>query len=284
MKVLIFGSRGMLGHDLMAEFKTDCEVLGVDRPESDITRLDACLDRIYDFRPEVIVNAAALTQVDYCETHEAEAFSINGKGAGNLAKAAEASGALVVHYSTDYIFDGLKSEPYMEDDAPNPLSVYGKSKLLGEELVREYCPNHLILRISWLFGSNGANFIRKILDAARQGKELRVVQDQRGSPTYTRDVAAHTRRMIRAICRETYHLTNQGACSWYELAVEALGSAGMQDVPVAPVSSEEFKLPAPRPGNSVLKNDRLERNGLPLMRPWQKAVEEYVRSSGSEGF
>ncbi|MBN2319701.1 MAG: dTDP-4-dehydrorhamnose reductase [Acidobacteria bacterium] len=277
MKILVFGSLGMLGRDLMAEFNPDCDALGVDRAETDIARLDACLDRIRDFRPEVIVNAAALTHVDYCETHEAEAVRINGEGAGNLAKAADSSGALLVHYSTDYVFDGLKPGPYLEGDAPNPLSVYGKSKLLGEERVRKHCPNHLILRISWLFGPNGANFIEKIMDAAKQGKDLRVVEDQKGSPTYTRDVAAHTRRMIRANCRETYHLTNQGTCTRYELAVEALKSAGMEDVSVAPVSSGEFNLPAPRPCNSVLENDRLKRDGLPLMRPWQNAVKEYVR-------
>ena len=277
MKVLVIGSLGMLGRDLVAEFNRDCDVLGVDQAETDITRLDACLDRVKDFRPEVIVNAAALTHVDYCETHEAEAYSINGKGAENLAKAADSTGALLVHYSTDYVFDGLKPEPYLEEDAPNPLSVYGKSKLSGEEGIRMYYPNHLILRISWLFGPNGTNFIRKIIDAAKQGKKLRVVMDQKGSPTYTGDVAAHTLKMIRATCRETYHLTNQGTCTWYELAVESLKSAGLDDVSVEPVSSEEFKLPAPRPRNSVLENDRLKRDGLPLMRPWQNAVDEYIR-------
>ena len=281
MKILILGSHGMLGRDLMAEFSPDCDVLGVDREETDITRLDACLERVNEFHPEIVVNAAALTQVDYCETHEEEAFRVNGEGAGNLAKASGAIGALMVHYSTDYIFDGFKSEPYLEGDAPNPLSVYGKSKLLGEDLVREYCPNHLILRISWLFGLNGANFIRKIIEAAEQGKKLRVVVDQKGSPTYAGDVAAHTRRMVRAKCRETYHLTNQGICTWHELAMEALKSAGMSEVVVAPISSGDLNLPAPRPRNSVLENDRLKNDGLPLMRPWRDAVEEYVLAHGS---
>ncbi|MBN2244155.1 MAG: dTDP-4-dehydrorhamnose reductase [Acidobacteria bacterium] len=278
MKILIFGSRGMLGRDLAEAFSRDCDVLGADLPETDITRADVCLDRVGEFRPEVIVNAAALTRVDYCETHEAEAFRINGEGAGNLARAADASGALLVHYSTDYVFDGTKPGPYLEGDAPNPLSVYGKSKLLGEDRIRLYCPNHLILRISWLFGANGSNFIRKILDAAHQGGKLRVVADQEGSPTYAEDAAAHTRIMIGAKCRGTYHLTNQGACSWHQLAVAALKSAGMGGVAVDPVSSEDFRLPAPRPRNSVLANGRLKSEGLPLMRPWENAVEAYVRA------
>ncbi len=277
MNLLVFGSLGMLGRDLMAEFSRDCAVAGVDQAETDITRLDACMERVNGFHPEIIFNAAALTHVDYCETHEAEAYSVNGHGAGNLAKAADSCGALLVHYSTDYVFDGLKSEAYVEEDAPNPLSVYGKSKLLGEELVRKYCPNHMILRISWLFGSNGTNFIDKIVAAAKQGRALRVVEDQTGSPTYTRDVAAHTRRMIRANCRETYHLTNRGTCTRHQLAKEALKSAGIKEVFIEPVSSGEFELPAPRPRNSVLGNDRLRRDGLPLMRPWQTAVDEYVR-------
>ena len=276
MKVLIVGSLGMLGRDLVAEFSRDCDVLGVDRAEMDITRLDACLGRVSDFHPEVIINAAALTHVDYCETHEEEAYDINGKGAENLAKAASSSGALLIHYSTDCVFDGLKPGPYLEGDTPNPLSVYGKSKLAGEEGIRTYSPNHMILRISWLFGPNGSNFIRKIIDAAKQGKDLRVVADQKGCPAYTVDVATHTRKMIQAVCRGTYHLTNQGTCSRYELAVEALKSAGMDGVSVKPVLSEELKLPAPRPGNSALENDRLRCDGLPLMRSWQDAVREYV--------
>lgn len=277
MKVLIIGSHGMLGMDLVDEFGRDFEVLGVDQEETDITRLEACYDTVNAFHPDVIINAAALTNVDYCETHEAEALRINGTGAGNIAKAAESCGALLVHYSTDYVFDGLKPDPYIEEDAPNPISAYGKSKLLGEELIRQHCPDHLILRISWLFGPRGPNFIQKITDAAKQGKKLRVVEDQIGSPTYTKDVASHTSQMVRSDFRGTFHLTNQGACSWYELAVLALKCSGMDDIPIEPVSSGEYKLPAPRPNNSLLANEHLKKKGLLPMRPWEKAVEEYVR-------
>jgi dTDP-4-dehydrorhamnose reductase len=201
---------------------------------------------------------------------------VNGTGAGNLAQASAKSGALLVHYSTDYVFDGFKTDAYLEEDAPNPRSVYGKSKLSGEEMIRRYCPDHLILRTSWLFGRNGPNFIRTIVNAAQQGKPLRVVNDQRGSPSYSKDVAVHTRRMIQSGCRSTYHLTNSGSCTWYELAVKSLEWAGIEVCNVAPVSTREYPLPAPRPANSILANARLERDGLPMMRPWQAAAREYV--------
>jgi dTDP-4-dehydrorhamnose reductase len=276
MKILIVGGRGMLGTDLMEAFSSVHDTTGLDLPKLDITQLEQCQARLKEFRPDVVINAAAFTQVDACESREKEAFLVNGHGAGNLAMVAASSGAMLVHYSTDYVFDGRKETAYVEEDLPNPQNVYGKSKLLGETLIREHCPNHLILRTSWLFGPNGSNFIRTIVNAARKGDPLRVVNDQRGSPSYSKDLAAHTLRMIAAGCRSTYHVTNSGCCTWYELASEAVARAGMQRIPIAPVSSSEFPRPALRPANSVLANAHLERDGLPLMRPWQAAVGEYV--------
>ena len=276
MKILIVGGRGMLGTDLMEAFSPVHDTTEMDLPELDITRLEQCHAKLKEFRADVVINAAAFTQVDACESREIEAFLVNGHGAGNLAMAAASSGAMLVHYSTDYVFDGQKEAAYLEDDLPDPQNVYGKSKLLGETLIREHCPNHLILRTSWLFGPNGNNFIRTIVNAARKGNPLRVVNDQKGSPSYSKDLAAHTLRMIAAGCRSTYHVTNSGYCTWYELASEAVARAGMQSIPIAPVSSSEFPRPALRPANSVLANAHLERDGLPLMRPWQAAVREYV--------
>ena len=278
MRVFIAGCRGMLGSDLMARFSRDHRVLGGDLPDMDITDPGQCRARIGGFQPDVVINAAALTRVDYCEAHEGEAFEVNGHGPRNLARAAASAGAFFVHYSTDYVFDGLKREAYLEEDDPNPRSVYGRSKLAGEELVRQNCPHHLIIRTSWLFGRNGPNFVRTIFEAARRGEPLRVVHDQRGSPTYSADVASHTLRMIEAGCRLTYHLTNRGSCTWYELAVTVLEYSGMKDVPVTPVSTLEFPRPAPRPANSVLANAHLQRDGLPLMRPWKEAVKDYIEN------
>jgi dTDP-4-dehydrorhamnose reductase len=275
MKVLIAGCNGMLGTDLVQVFRSSHDVVGVDLKELDITNPEQCLAVTKVHRPEVIINAAAFTRVDACETHSKEAFLVNGDGAGNLSKAAAEFGASIVHYSTDYVFDGRKKEAYLEEDEPNPQSVYGKSKLAGEDLVRRHCPNHLILRTSWLFGP-GVNFIRTILSAAQKGTPLRVVNDQKGSPTCSKDLASYTLNMIGSGCRSTYHLTNSGSCTWFELAARALEWAGMRNIPITPVTTSEFKRPAPRPANSVLANARLEREGFPLMRPWQAAAREYI--------
>jgi len=275
MKVMVVGARGMLGTDLMQALAAESPI-GFDLPEMDITMAGRCRERVQEARPDVILHSAALTNVDYCESHEEEAFLINGEGTKHMAAAAHAAGALLVYYSTDYIFDGSQSEGYQEEDAPNPLSVYGRSKLRGEEYVRSHCPCHLILRTSWLFGCNGKNFIRTIVDTARRGQRLRVVNDQRGSPTYTRDLAAQTLAMIRAGCRGTYHATNGGACTWYELACRSVAWAAIAGVMIESVKTQEFPRPAARPACSILAPARLLREGLPVMRPWQEAAHDYV--------
>ena len=269
----------MLGSELMAVFRNNpdaYETIGLDLPEIDITMPDSCRGAIDGFRPDVVINAAAFTRVDDCETRHDLAMSVNGDGAGNLAAASAAAGALFVHYGTDYIFDGGKTEGYKEDDAPGPSGVYGKSKLLGETLVRRNSPEHMIIRISWLFGANGANFIRTIVDAARKGNPLRVVNDQRGSPTYAKDVAAQTLKMIESGCRGTYHVTNGGDCTWYDLAVQVVAWAKIPDISITPVASSEYKRPAPRPAYSILTDTRLTREGLSRLRSWQDAAREYV--------
>lgn len=277
MKIMVVGSRGMLGTDLMQALASH-NLLGLDLPEMDITNARQCRAGVMDFRPDVIVDTAAMTNVDSCESHEEEALRVNGQGTGNLAAAAHAAGALMVYYSTDYIFDGTKTDGYLEEDAPNPLSVYGKSKLRGEEFVRSLCAEHLILRTSWLFGRNGKNFIRTIVDIAREGQPLRVVDDQRGSPTYTRDLAPYTLAMVEAGCRGTYHVTNSGSCTWYELALRAVEWAAVPGACVVPVKTHEFPRPAPRPACSILAHARLAREGFPPMRAWQEAVRDYITS------
>lgn len=276
MKVLIVGCLGMLGTDLMTVLNPGNDVTGLDRPEIDITGLEQCLAKVKDLGPDVIINAAAFTRVDDCETRQEEAFLVNGYGAGNIAQAAASANSLLVHYSTDYVFDGRKDQAYLEEDIPNPQSIYGKSKLLGENLVRRNCSNHLIIRTSWLFGQNGPNFIQTIIGLARKGSPLRVVNDQKGSPTFSRDLAEHTLKMIEAGCRSTYHVTNSGSCTWYDLASKAVEWMGLTGISVTPVSTSEFPRPAPRPANSILANARLKKDGLPLMRSWQAAAREYI--------
>jgi len=269
----------MLGTDLVETIGPTHDVVGFDIQEIDITSMDQCLSAAEKYRPEVIINAAAFTRVDDCEMNPDKAFLVNGDGAGNLARAANVQGAVLIHYSTDYVFDGLKQDAYVEEDVPNPQSIYGKSKLRGENQVRDYCPNHLILRTSWLFGRNGPNFIRTIIGMAIQGTPLRVVNDQTGSPTYSKDLAAYTLRMIEAGCLGTYHLTNSESCTWFELASRTVEWAGLANTLITPVTTAEFPRPAQRPVNSVLANARLQREGIPLMRPWQEAAREYTEQN-----
>ncbi len=276
MRILIVGCKGMLGSELMVVFAALDPVTGVDIGELDITDPVQCALRVKEIQPDLVVNAAALTAVDYCETHEEEAFRVNAQGPGNLAKAASSVGARLIHFSTDYVFDGNKEGPYFEEDTADPRSAYGRSKLQGEVLVRSQCKDHLILRTAWLFGSNGNNFIRTILKAARAGQTLRVVDDQRGSPTYARDLATCTVRIAGARGQGTYHVTNSGSCTWYQLACRAVEYAGLQGITVHPVSSAEYPRPAPRPANSVLANSRMEREGIQRLRPWEEAVREYI--------
>lgn len=267
----------MLGSDLMQTLAA-FEPLGLDLPEFDMTDEKQCRARVLAYAPDAIIDAAGLTNVDYCETHEEEAFLVNGRGTGNLAEAAQEAGALLAYYSTDYIFDGRKQSGYLEDDSPNPLSVYGKSKLRGEELVRSICPRHMILRTSWLFGCSGKNFIRTIVGIARQGQPLRIVNDQRGSPTYSKDLAALTLTLLQAGCLGAYHVTNGGSCTWYELALRSVEWASISGLSVEPVGTNEFPRPAPRPACSILINARLAREGFKPMRSWEEAARAYVSS------
>jgi dTDP-4-dehydrorhamnose reductase len=277
MRVVIVGARGMLGTDLMRVFSGRSEATGLDIEELDITDEARCRACIGELSPDVVINAAAMTRVDDCESRVEEAFRVNALGAGNVAAAASDLGALLVHYSTDYVFEGRKPGPYIEEDPPSPLGVYGRSKLQGEELVRSRCGEHLIIRTAWLFGCNGPNFIRTILTAARNGRQLRVVNDQLGSPTYTVDLAEHSVHLLEGGGRGIYHVTNSGSCTWYELARFALDYAGMGAVNVEPVTTAEYPRPAPRPANSVLANARLLREGFPALRHWTEAVREYIR-------
>jgi dTDP-4-dehydrorhamnose reductase len=276
MRIVIVGARGMLGTDLMQAFSDRGELTGLDIDELDITDEARCRARIAAINPNVIINAAAMTRVDDCESRAEEAFRVNALGAGNLAVAASDSGARLVQYSTDYVFDGRKPGPYVEEDPPSPLGVYGRSKLQGEDIVRARCREHLIIRTAWLFGRHGPNFIRTILAAARSGRQLRVVNDQRGSPTYAADLADQSVRLVETGGRGTYHVTNSGSCTWYELARFALDCAGMGIVSVEPATTAEYPRPAPRPANSVLSNARLLREGFPVLRHWTEAVRDYV--------
>lgn len=275
-KILVTGARGMLGTDLCAALRARGEeVVAADVAEFDLTDPAATLAFVRDASPSVIINCAAYTAVDQAETDRETAFRVNGDGARHLAQAAGELGAALLHLSTDYIFDGTKEGPYREEDPPNPRSVYGESKLAGELAIRETLAEHWIVRTAWLYGVHGRSFPRTILELAQRGGPLRVVNDQRGCPTYTAHLAEALARMVERPHYGTYHAVNSGMCTWYDLACAVLAEAGIS-VEVQPVPTSEFPRPAPRPANSVLDTTKLATvYGITLPR-WEEGVRGFV--------
>ena len=267
----------MLGRDL-AQFFSDRDSILWDKEELDITDKEAVAVKISELNPSIIINSAAYTDVDGCELNRKLATNVNGKAVGYLASATRKIGAILVHYSTDYVFDGKNPDGYKEDDKPGqPVNFYGRSKLLGEKLLKENCEMYYLIRTSWLFGRHGKNFVDTMLKLGRKEKKLRVVNDQRGKPTYSFDLAQKTRELIESQkpCG-IYHITNTGETTWYDFAKEIFRQAGERDevynkVKVISCSSQEFSSPAKRPKYSTLINTK-----LPPGRLWQDALGGYL--------
>ena len=278
MKVLVVGSNGQLGKEIARQFQSRYELLLYDRPSLDITNYQSVGSLISDAKLAVVINAAAYTNVEKAEEDEDTAFRVNALGAQNLALACHKSGAKLVHISTDYVFDGTASIPYEEFDAPNPLSVYGKSKFWGEKLVEQVGGEYFILRTSWLYG-DGPNFVRTMLELAEQRDQLKVVADQYGTPTYTKDLVWVIERLIQTEFYGLYNASNQGSCSWQEFACKIFALAG-KSVHVDPVSTAEYPTKAKRPLYSVMDNKLLRLRGLDVMRPWEDALQDYMGHEG----
>ncbi|HUU54939.1 MAG TPA: dTDP-4-dehydrorhamnose reductase [Armatimonadota bacterium] len=280
MRVMVTGAKGMLGGDLCEVLDPAHEVIRADLDDFDITEAKEARRALAAARPQMVIHCAAWTDVDGCERNPERAFQQNARGTWNVAAAATGVGASLVYMSTDFVFDGAKGEPYTEFDPPNPINVYGASKLAGEEAVRRLVPQHYILRTAWLFGRRGRHFVSAILKAAAEREEIDVVADQFGSPTYARDLARAiadlvvTGRLFPGTC----HLVNSGVCSWAELAGEALRAAGSQ-ARVHPIPAAEWPSPAHRPAYSALRSRWLEIQGLPAMRDWREAVRSYVEEA-----
>jgi len=266
----------MLGRDLTARLVSRHEVIPADLPEVDITDLPAFQEVVIRQKPQAVIHAAAFTAVDECELQPAEAFRVNAEGTRNVALACRQARIPMLYVSTDYVFDGEKTEPYVESDSPNPINIYGRSKLEGERYVSDLIDRFWIVRTSWLFGPLGKNFVKTILNAARRGQSLRVVNDQVGSPTYTVDLAAALEQILEKGGPGIYHVTNQGHCSWYEFAEEILRQAGLEGISLTPIPTSASGRPAPRPRNSCLANTRLQQEGLDLLPPWQDALRRYL--------
>ncbi|MGB9618722.1 MAG: dTDP-4-dehydrorhamnose reductase [Desulfomonilaceae bacterium] len=279
--VVVIGAAGMLGKDLVPVFQeTFDSVEALDLPGIDIGDMDsveAALERYAS--PVLLLNLAAMTDVDGCETRIEEAYRINGQGPANLARFAAGRGHFLVQISTDYVFDGTKREPYREDDPPAAMSVYGKSKAQGEERVRATLPDRsCIVRTSWLYGPHGKNFVEAILAAASQRDVLEVVNDQRGRPTYTRDLAEALREVCMRRLTGVYHIANVGEATWYDFAVEITRRAGLSHVQVKPIATEKLGRPAPRPRYSVLDTSLFEAATGMRLRPWQEALADYLEN------
>lgn len=279
MRILILGARGMLGSDLALEFAGYDPILW-DKEDLDITDNEAVREKVSTIRPSVIINAAAYTNVDGAEENRELADKINHQAVGFIAQAAQSVGAKVVQISTEYVFAGNKKEGYFEDDKPNPLNVYGITKYLGEQVLMRSSLFYYIVRTSWLYGKapqrgkpRGINFIDTILQKARSGESLRVVNDQFGRPTFTRDLAYGVHQLLLSDKPAgIYHIVNEGITSWYGLATYVLQFAGI-DVKIEPCRSAEFPTLATRPRYAVLNNAK-----LPPLREWQKAVAEFLNT------
>lgn len=300
MKLLITGAQGQLGNELIktlrlgkaeigaiSEAFANVEILAIDKDDLDLTDFEALRQALLRFQPDVIINCAAMTDVDSCEVNQDAAFKVNSELPCQLALYAEAAGCKLVHISTDYVFGGESLAPYQELDACAPSSVYGKSKYLGEKNVQHHCKRAFIVRTAWMYGYQGHNFVKTIIHAARDGKELKVVCDQKGNPTSANDVAYHVLKLVLTEQFGIYHCTNHGICSWYEFACEVLRLINSSNRPM-PCSTEEFYADktykcAPRPRYSALDNLALRNTVGDEMRNWKDAVKVYIENGENQG-
>lgn len=271
--VIILGAKGMLGHALAAAFADRAPRL-FDVDDFDITDRQAVERTLTAVRPGVVINAAAYTDVDGSEDHEADATAVNGTAVGYLSDVCRNLGTLLVHYSTDYVFEGDRPEGYREDDESHPINAYGRSKAAGEAALTASGASFLLIRTSWLFGAYGKNFVDTIVRKSREAPELTVVDDQYGRPTYTSDLAAHTKQLIDAGVRGIRHATNDGTTTWFDFARAVLECVG-STTPIRPISSAQLTRKAKRPAFSVLVNTK-----DPSLRPWQEALRDYLVRAG----
>ena len=276
MRILVLGSKGQLGTDLVEVLAPAHVVRGVDIDDFDITSFSDCREIIAEFGPEAVVNAAAYTNVDGCETERDLCFAVNAEGVRNIARACSDRDIKVVHFSTDYVFDGTKGKPYVEEDLCNPINVYGQSKLQSEIYLKEYAGDYLLIRTAWLYGRTGKNFVKAILDKARQEKKLRVVNDQVGSPTYSADLALAVRLLLEGNHAGVFNVTNRGRCSWYDFAVRIIQYAQIPDVEIEAISSGMLQRQALRPAYSVLSCRKFIQETNKTTRYWQVALKDFL--------
>jgi dTDP-4-dehydrorhamnose reductase len=273
----------MLGSALLPCLPPEHTAVGVDLGDFDI-RDDAAVEKAFrELRPGFVVHLAAYADVDGCEANPEKAEAINTLGTWNVARSCAEIGALLLYVSTDYVFDGRQASPYREDDCPCPISVYGRTKLRGEQHVQSLVARHFIVRSSWLYGPRGKNFVATILKLAGEREELRVVSDQRGSPTYTRHLASKLGLLLSTDAYGIYHVTGKGECSWFEFAQAIVRLGGYERVRVVPIASQDCGRLAMRPANSVLENGRLTQNNLGALPHWMEGLAQYIEEGRRSG-
>ncbi|WP_097002675.1 dTDP-4-dehydrorhamnose reductase [Lacrimispora amygdalina] len=276
MKVLVTGVKGQLGYDVVNELKKrNHEAVGVDIEEMDITDGESVNRVIREAAPDAVIHCAAYTAVDAAEDNEDICRKVNARGTGNIARVCKELDIRMMYISTDYVFNGQGTRPWEPDDHREPLNVYGQTKYEGELEVEEKLAKYFIVRIAWVFGVNGKNFIKTMLNLGKTRDKLNVVADQIGSPTYTFDLARLLVDMIETEKYGRYHATNEGLCSWYDFACEIFKQAGMK-VAVEPVTSDQFPVKAKRPMNSRMSKDKLKENGFQPLPSWQDALRRYL--------
>ena len=287
MKVAVIGASGQLGNDIVHAFQSNGdEVFPVSHSEIELSDLDSISNGLKKLEPQFIVNTAAMHHVENCEREPQKAFAVNGIGAKNLALVARDMGSILMHVSTDYVFDGGKSSPYEESDAPRPLNVYGNTKLSGEYFVRSITPKHFVLRVSAIYGKNpcrakgGLNFVELMLKLAKERDELRVVDSEVVSPTSTVEIARQIVVLSRSDKYGLYHATAEGSCSWYAFAREIFSLTNTK-VNLQIAKPGEFPAKVTRPEYSVLENHELKSNGLNVFKPWRESLIEYLSSRNS---
>ncbi|MCQ2519169.1 MAG: dTDP-4-dehydrorhamnose reductase [Lachnospiraceae bacterium] len=276
MKVLVTGVKGQLGYDVVNELTSrKIEAVGVDIEEMDITNPESVNKVIKEINPDAVIHCAAYTAVDAAEDNEEICRRVNRDGTENIAKVCKELDCKMIYISTDYVFDGQGTRPWEPDDKQTPLNVYGQTKYEGELAVCSNLDKYFIVRIAWVFGINGKNFIKTMLNLAKTRNEISVVNDQFGSPTYTYDLARLLVDMVITDKYGFYHATNEGIISWYEFACEIFKQAGI-DMKVKPVSSAEYPAKAKRPSNSRMSKDKLDQNGFERLPSWQDALKRYL--------
>ncbi len=295
MKIMLLGHKGMLGSDLLTKLSGKHDVVGMDKEEIDIVSAEECRNAIREIEPDIVINAAAYTNVDGCETDKEGCFAVNAEAVKNIAEACRDKKIRIIHFSTDYVFDGTAREPYKEDASCNPINVYGESKLAGERCLQSLSDHYLLIRTSWLFGTKGKNFVQSILEKAKAKNfindamakanavpdgpsTISVIDDQIGSPTYTKDLAAAVALLIEKNAQGIFHVTNRGSCTWHQFAVKILKEAGFDNVGVDPIKSADLKRPALRPAYSILSIQKFIQTTGKTTQPWQLALQDYLQN------